>query len=318
MCLRVFKTSPSIAHWAGRILSVGTLLCSGATLGANQSDTVRLNADWRFSADRQRAAQFPETPDQEWESVNLPHTPPAIDHSRGAPFLRDRTRPCWYRRHVSLSQNHADKRVYLHFEHIDTKFRLWINGHPLEAPPPDQSTFEYDITRRFNFGDHADNVLAIQNFSALSQNHKFPGSESKSAIWLRVRHPIHLLDEELTIAGPVIDDSVARVRVDGRIVNEQTEAAEITLVSQVIDPLGEIVGKTQIDLHVPAGASAPVSSDLIFPVGRDAGSIEANGFGVVVQVLQSGEIIDRFEITRPGGSSPFRDQTNRGIPLTAN
>ena len=314
----VISPTPRFASIPAGLLLVSALLCGSSTLGANQSDRICLNDGWRFSADRHWTAQFPETPDDSWESVSLPHTPPAIDESRGDPFLRDRTRPCWYRRHLSLSEHMADKRVYLHFEDIDTQFRIWINGHPLDEPPAGKSTLEYDITRRFNFGDQADNVLAIQNFSALSPTYKFPGSQSATGIWLRVRSPIHVVDESLTIVGPMIIDSSVRVRIDSAIINATSEAAEITLLNQVFEPGGELLAASQMDFQMASGATVPTTSQLSFSKDDTTAALQGNGFEIVLQVIQSGEVIDRVEVVHQDTRPHLADQTSPLFPPTAN
>lgn len=92
-------------------------------------EVYNMNAAWRFYKGAAPQASQTDFDDRSWSVVSLPH---------GIEYLPTEASGCvnyqgevWYRKHFSLPDSLAGKKLFLHFEAIMGKSKVWINGHLL-------------------------------------------------------------------------------------------------------------------------------------------------------------------------------------------
>lgn len=131
-------------------------------------EKILMNRGWRFHlgdvpfrAPRE-SADYMGYDDSGWREVTLPHDwsvehPFDRGHSSGTGYLPGGT--AWYRRHFTLPENLAGKRVRVTFGGVYRHARLWINSNPLGSQAYGYSTFTYDLTPFVRPGE---NVLCVR------------------------------------------------------------------------------------------------------------------------------------------------------------
>lgn len=97
-------------------------------LQGSPRNVVSINPGWKFSLTNpsDKAGSFASIfNDNEWESVNLPHTLNVVplEASGGVNYRGG----AWYRKHFDTPQNMIDKRVVLYFEAVMGKSKIWVN-----------------------------------------------------------------------------------------------------------------------------------------------------------------------------------------------
>lgn len=92
-------------------------------------EVFSMNPAWRFCKGPQRGAELRDFDDAAWDVVSLPH---------GIDYLPTEASGCvnyqgvvWYRKHFRPEARLKGKKIYLHFEAIMGKSKVFLNGHLL-------------------------------------------------------------------------------------------------------------------------------------------------------------------------------------------
>lgn len=123
---------------------------------------IDLDQDWRFLLGDDPSADFMGYDDSAWRTVTLPHdwsveSPFSKDHSSGTGYLPGGT--AWYRKHFSLPDTVAGKKVRVTFGGVYKHAKVWINSYYLGTRAYGYSTFSFDITPFVRPGE---NVLCVR------------------------------------------------------------------------------------------------------------------------------------------------------------
>ena len=117
--------------------------------------TLSLNNDWKFTKETVDTSN-PEKASG-WTDVSVPHTWNAVDGANGFDFYRG---ACWYKKTLSLPIEKKDQHVFIEFEGSNSVTNVYINGHHLGEHRGGYSTFRFDLTEHFTFGE--DNTLLVE------------------------------------------------------------------------------------------------------------------------------------------------------------
>ena len=141
------------------------------------ADTVYLNNNWLFHYGDEPGADYMGWDDRAWTSVTLPHDwavsfPFSREHSSGTGYLPGGVG--WYRRHFTLPQDIAGKRVRVTFGGVYKHARVWVNSNYLGGRAYGYSTFSFDISEFVRPGE---NVLAVRvEHSEVADSRWYTGS----------------------------------------------------------------------------------------------------------------------------------------------
>src|SRR5205814_8458949 len=124
--------------------------------GGPASRVLPLDRDWLFGGKFNPAAVAPQFDDAAFERVQLPHCVVKLGWQNWNP---DTWMDVWiYRRHFTLPEDFAGRRVFLHFDGALVGTTPTINGHTLPQHLGGYLPFHYEITNYLKSGD---NVLAV-------------------------------------------------------------------------------------------------------------------------------------------------------------
>ena len=136
------------------------LLFSGALYArATESASIPFDAQWRFIRADVPQAQTPESDDQTWETVTLPHTAhtePLVT-GRGA---RQWQGICWYRKTFELPPKTRDKEIFLRFDGAMNTADIWVNGQSAGRFMGGYLPYVMDISKLAHPGET--NVIAVR------------------------------------------------------------------------------------------------------------------------------------------------------------
>ena len=230
--------------------------------------TISFDPGWQFLKDEAKGAEAPDFDDSSWRAISVPH-----DWSIEGPF--DENNPTggaggflpagigWYRKHFTLPQDDAQKRVFIDFDGVMANSDVWINGFHLGKRPYGYVSFRYELTGHLNFGDTSPNVLAVRaDNSAQPASRWYSGAGIYRHVRLVVTDPIHLDHWGTFVTTPSVSADKATVHVQSTVVNQSDTPRQITVQLTLLDPAGKVVQSVQSNQSIAAGQSADFQQDI--------------------------------------------------------
>ena len=230
--------------------------------------TLSFDPDWKFLKDDAQGAEATDFDDSTWRSLSVPH-----DWSIEGPF--DEHSPTggaggflpagigWYRKHFTLPQDDAQKRVFIDFDGVMANSDVWINGFHLGKRPYGYVSFRYELTGHLTYGDTSPNVLAVRaDNSGQPASRWYEGAGIYRHVRLVVTDPVHLDHWSTFVTTPSITADKATVHVQSTVVNQSDSPRQITLQLTVLDPSGKTVQSVQSNQSVAAGQSVDFQQDI--------------------------------------------------------
>ncbi|MCK4748396.1 MAG: hypothetical protein KAT15_15200, partial [Bacteroidales bacterium] len=229
---------------------------------------MNFNWDWKFyKGDLTGEPWQPNYPTDSWREVVVPHNPPFLFSEP------DPARPTWqsgysyegiswYRKNFTLDSGYSDKKIFIHFEAVNTVADVWINGQHVAQHMGGYLPFLADITDDAFFSDSA-NIIVVRADN--TDNPEIPIGNTGWFNWGGIYRDVHLIiKDKLHITDPVhagipagggifitypsVDPSGAAVDIKTHVLNENREQKSCTLISEICDQKGNtIISFTQAE-----------------------------------------------------------------------
>lgn len=213
-----------------------------------------MNLAWRFYKGAQVGAETIDFNDKNWELVSIPH---------GIELLPTEASGCvnyqgevWYRKHFTPSNEWNGKQLFLHFEAIMGKSKIWVNGELLAEHYGGFLPVVVDVTSVLKYGE--DNVIAV--WADNSDDPSYPPGKFQDVLdftycggiyrdcWLVAHNSVFITDAnyENEVAGGGIFVSYDKV---------SEKAAQINLTSHIRNLSGmRFNGSLQYELYDKKGS----------------------------------------------------------------
>ena len=236
-----------------------------------------MNPDWRFHRGSAPGAERPDYDDRGWRRVSLPD---------GIELLPVEASGCvnyqgevWYRKHFRPAADLQGRRLFLHFEAIMGKSKVWVNGQLLAEHFGGYLPVVVDVTDVVRYDQ--DNVVAVMADN--SDDPAYPPGKPQGDLdftycggiyrdcWLVVHGPVFITDpnyENETAGGGLfvsfgrVSDEKAEVRMNVQVRNLSGLAFAGTVVGELYDSEGRRVVSVRKKLAVPRGKARQVSGRL--------------------------------------------------------
>jgi len=236
------------------------------------------NAGWRFFKGNVAGAEKPDFKDQSWEVVALPHGLELLPQE--ASGCKNYQGPAWYRKRFTIPSNLAGKKIFLHFEAIQGKSKIWFNGTLVKENYSGYLPVIIDLTAA-GAKVGTENILSVLTDNSDDPN--YPPGKPQAALdfvyfggiyrdsWLIAENMVHVTDANFVnkVAGggvfvhyPLVSDAKAQVAVETDVVNESTLKQEIKLETILRDANGTIVAKKVQRVLLNLGESKVISQVL--------------------------------------------------------
>ena len=139
------------------ILSL-SLFLTAIALGAAERKKLNFNADWRLTVGDAAAYSRPDFDDSAWQQVNLPYAFNG-DEAFKKDIVNLTDTVCWYRKHFTINENEANRKVFVEFEGARQGVDVWLNGQQVGFSDNGVMAFGFDLSPYINKGS---NVLAVR------------------------------------------------------------------------------------------------------------------------------------------------------------
>lgn len=205
---------------------------------------INLNLDWRFHLGDmapmapQASPEFMGYDDSSWRVVSLPHDwsvehPFDRSNASGTGYLPGGT--AWYRKHFTLPEDVAGRRVRVTFGGVYKHARVWINSNYLGQWAYGYTSFTFDLTPFVRPGE---NVIAVRvEHEEVADSRWFTGSGIYRDVTLEISDmKAFATDGVFVTTEDVAADGTATVSVKYETIGSSTGAA-----FDVVDKDGNVV-----------------------------------------------------------------------------
>lgn len=236
-----------------------------------------MNPAWRFLRGKMPGAQSVDFDDKDWKLVSLPH---------GLELLPYEVSGCinyqgeaWSRKHFTPQEEWKGKQLFLHFEAIMGKSKVWVNGQLVKEHFGGFLPVIADITSYLRYGQ--DNVIAV--WTDNSDDPSYPPGKAQDMLdfaylggiyrdcWLVAHNRVYITDpnyEEEVAGGGLfvsfgnISDVEAQVRLDAHLRNASSAMFTGKLIYRLCDKDGKLVAMTEKNVKLRSGKAQQLSAEM--------------------------------------------------------
>lgn len=236
-----------------------------------------MNPAWRMYKGSLKGAEQPGFNDKEWNLVSLPD---------GIEYVPTEASGCvnyqgevWYRKHFTPEVSWKGKQLFLHFEAIMGKSKVWINGTLVNEHFGGFLPVIANVTKYIKYGE--DNVIAV--WADNSNDPSYPPGKPQDQLdftycggiyrdcWMIVHNNVFITDpnyENETAGGGLfvsfgqISEKSAEVRLDAHIRNLSDKSFSGKVAYQLFDKDNRLVCQADKSFSVSKGKARKTSLNL--------------------------------------------------------
>lgn len=241
-------------------------------------EVFSMNPAWRFSKGAHPGAETVGYNDREWAVVSLPN---------GIEYLPTEASGCinyqgqvWYRKHFTLNENLKGKKLFLHFEAIMGKSKIYINGQLQKEHFGGYLPIVIDVTDSMHWGE--ENVIAV--WADNSDDPAYPPGKPQQSLdftyfggiyrdcWLIAHNSVYITDPnyENEIAGggifvafDKVSDASAQVLLNTHIRNTDKRAFQGTVEYDLRQTDGKQIAHLNNQIVVKPGKAIRTNSKIV-------------------------------------------------------
>ena len=262
----------SLSLWAARQPEFST--AGFFRLDNSGREVYSMNPAWRFHKGAMEGAETKEFNDKDWTVVSLPD---------GIEYLPTEASGCinyqgevWYRKHFMPDAALKGKKLFLHFEAIMGKSKVFVNGKLLTEHFGGYLPVIVDVTDVLDW--NGDNVIAV--WADNSDNPSYPPGKAQDVLdytyfggiyrdcWLIAHNNVFITDPNyenevagggLFVAFGKVSDALAEVQLKIHVRNATKNPFSGRVEYMLLQPDGTEVARLSDKIQVKAGRATTVS-----------------------------------------------------------
>ena len=273
-------------------------------------EVFSMNPAWRFYKGDVAGAEKSEFDDGAWTLVSLPH---GIEYlPTEASGCVNYQGPVWYRKHFELQPALQGKKLFLHFEAIMGKSKVYLNGQFVQEHFGGYLPVVIDITDAVNW--NSDNVLAVWADNSNDPLYA-PGKPQETLdftycggiyrdCWLVTHNPTYITDAnyENKVAGgglfvsfDQVSEASALVHLKAHLRNAVPQGFNGTLSYSLQDHEGQEVAAARHKLRIRKQGELTVNDQLTVKNPALWSPVSPYLYQLIVKVENGkGEVVDGF------------------------
>ena len=273
-------------------------------------EVFSMNPAWRFHKGAQTGAETRDFNDASWNVVSLPH---------GIDYLPTEASGCvnyqgvvWYRKHFTPEARLKGKKLYLHFEAIMGRSKVFLNGRLLTEHFGGYLPVVVDITDVVDFS--RDNVVSVMTDN--SNDPSYPPGKNQEVLdytyfggiyrdcWLVAHDRLHITDPnfENTIAGgglfvsyDHVSEASAQVRLQLQVRNERSRAFSGVVEYELLRPDGRQAALINEKFTLKPGQASQTTGQVTLKAPCLWSPENPQLYNLIVRILDSrGQMVDGY------------------------
>lgn len=265
-------------------------------------EVINFNTGWLYSPSDYKNAEVTDLDDSGFESVSIPHANTLLTDHKGPDFaaqIESYRFVSWYRRHFTLGEEYAGRRVTVEFEGVATVADVYVNGTLVGTHKGAYTGFSFDITDYITSGD---NVIAVRVDSERQPDIPPEGGSVDYCLFggivrdvnMIVTSPAYITDTFITT--PDVSAESGKIHAATSVINHYGEPKELTVTSALIDADGVTVTTTSGTSTVAAGGEHTFEYESETIASPHLWSTDDPYLYTVVTTVSDGDtVIDNYE-----------------------
>ena len=247
-------------------------------LSGSGRDIYNFNPGWRYYKGDMERAETVELDDSDWEVVATPHSVELMPAE--ASGCRNYQGPVWYRKWFVIPAATRGKQVFIHFEAVMGKQKVYLNGHLVKEHLGGYLPFNIDLTANgIQAGDSCLIAVMADNSDDKSDP---PGKRQYTLdfsyhggiyrdVWMIAKSDVSITDA--VDAGKVagggvfihygrISEKKADILIDTEVRNNGKRQRKVEVESSWVDATGTLIKRVVAMVHLDAGQSKTVNQKI--------------------------------------------------------
>jgi beta-galactosidase len=241
-------------------------------------EIFNFNVGWRFYKGAVSGAEQPDFYDSLWTVVNTPH---------GLEYLPDEASgginyqgQAWYLKHFNIPENLSGQKIFLHFEALMGKSKIWVNGKLLKEHFGGYLPVIVDIADKVKFSAE-ENIIAV--WVDNSDDPNYPPGKPQSVldftyfggiyrdVWLYSCNPIHITnpnhsnkvaDGGVFVHYENLSEKQVDVVISTEVCNETNKTKEVIVSSSILNAGRVNIGAAEKSVTLQANSSTTVTQSI--------------------------------------------------------
>ncbi|HLN56583.1 MAG TPA: glycoside hydrolase family 2 TIM barrel-domain containing protein [Bacteroidales bacterium] len=252
-----------------------------ATASTAQRIEKVINSDWTFnyfpSETADKGYEAATYDDSKWPAVSIPHTWFTYETTGELhPFIRNAAETDnpywwngwgWYRKHFTINQAYADRKVFIEFEGVQKYCKVWVNGVYLGDHKGGYGSFDFDITKHIKKG--GDNVIAVAVNNRRNDSFRIPPMTAGNFnvyggiyrdVTISLKNNLYIPMQGSAaheggtfITTPGLTEKSGVVRIQTWVKNDNNQARNCILQTTIFDAQGKMIQQVKSEAEIKAG-----------------------------------------------------------------
>ncbi len=245
----------------------------------NTRQVAGFNTGWKFFLGNAEDASSVDFDDSAWDIVALPHTLELLPAS--ASGGRNYQGIAWYRKTFTLNNSYEGKKIWLYFEAIMGKCRIYLNGKQIKEHYGGFLPIIIDLSEA-GIKSGEQNVICV--CADNSNDPSYPPGKPQEALdfcyfggiyrdcWLYTTSSVHITDANYTdvkagggifVSFDNVSEEKASVRILTHIVNETVHTQSVLVKNSLIDNEGNESKECVSKLTLKAGEEKSILQSIV-------------------------------------------------------
>ena len=281
------------------LLALSLVTATAADMPADPRASTVINRDWTFNLGDVAGAEAPAFDDRKWTPIGLPHSFSMPQFAATKNFYVGYG---WYRKILELSADQVQgKRLALEFEGAFQDAEVFVNGTLVTRHQGGYTGFSCDITAAAKPGR---NVVAVRlnnlwnpRLAPRAGEHVFSGGIYRD-VSLVTTDLLHVAWCGTFVTTPQLTEQSGTVQVSTEVRNDGAAPTATTLISEVVDDHGTIVGSVSETRTVPPGETLTFTQTTpLIATPKLWDPEHPNLYRVISRVQDGKRLADRYETT---------------------
>ena len=276
--LSIFLLLIPSCFWGNTVYSPQVSVAGFIPLSGSGRDIYNFNPGWRYYKGDMERAETVELDDSDWEVVATPHSVELMPAE--ASGCRNYQGPVWYRKWFVIPAATRGKQVFIHFEAVMGKQKVYLNGHLVKEHLGGYLPFNIDLTAN---GIQAGDSCLIAVMADNSDDKSYPPGKRQYTldfsyhggiyrdVWMIAKSDVSITDA--VDAGKVagggvfihygrISEKKADILIDTEVRNNGKRQRKVEVESSLVDATGTLIKRVVAMVHLDAGQSKTVNQKI--------------------------------------------------------
>jgi beta-galactosidase len=276
----------------------GTAHAASAWPGAGERRTS-FDHGWRFQKGELPGAEAKGFADTAWRALDVPHDwaiegpfdPKISPHVGSLPAYG----VAWYRKRFTVPAEAKGRFYAIEFDGAMSNAKVYLNGKELGGRPYGYIGFGFDLTPQLVFG--GENVVAVRLAPEEESSRWYPGAGLYRHVWIDATGPVHVARWGTYVTTRAVTDAQATLIVGTQLRNRETQPAQVTLETAILDADGQAVARGTANATVAAGGEQSVPVAIVVERPQRWDLDRPYLYTAVSTVKRGSDVLDRYTTT---------------------